>query len=193
MSETKEDLARVITPVGRIGHPSVFEATAFKGGEEKFSCTIFWKKSVPLEKMKEAAHAAKVKKWGADKSKWPKGLRNPFRDGDEKADKPGYAGTYYVRASNKYRPEVVDQNRQPISKESDEFYAGCYGRMYVQAFAYDNMGNRGVSFSLEMIQKHSDGERFSGRKSVTEVFDIIEDNESEESPTIDNEDDDAGF
>jgi hypothetical protein len=70
---------------------------------------------------------------------------------------------------------VVDQRRNAISKEDNTFFSGCYARASLVAFAYDKMGNKGVSFALQNIQKTRDGEPFSGRKKAEDEFDAIED------------------
>jgi len=97
-----------------------------------------------------------------------------FRDGDEKSDLEGYPGNIFVTASNKNKPQVIDQRKNHLTSE-EAFYAGCYARASVIAFAYDNKGNKGVSFSLQNLQKVGDGESFTGRKAAQDEFDAVED------------------
>lgn len=194
----KKDPKRVMgkdCPKFRVSFPRVFKAEAFEDQAPKFTCTMLFKSTQDLTVLKKAAHAAKVDKWGADKSKWPKKLRSPFRDGNEKEDLEGYKGMIYITASNKHRPEVVGRDLSPITEESDEFYAGCYARATLRAFAYDAKGNKGVSFSLENIQKVGEGERFSGRVKAEDSFDALDEEEDEDTDSGDDseEDDDAGF
>ncbi len=191
MAEKKEviekDPKRVVSPVGRVSFPMVFKAKAFEDQKAKFSCVLLFTKKTDLSKLIAAVDAAKADKWGSDKSKWPKSLRSPFRDGDEKQDLGGYEDTIYISASNQHRPEVVGRNLEPITEESDEFYAGCFARLALRAYAYDTKGNKGVSFSLESIQKTAEGERFSGRRKADEIFEQLDDEDAEGS------DDDGGF
>jgi hypothetical protein len=194
----EKDRQRVVTPMGRISFPKVFKAEAFKDQKPKFSCTILFKKNTDLSELKKAVHAAKVAKWGKDKEEWPKRLRSPFNDGNEKADLDGYKGMIYVTASNQHRPQVVDKNMEAIDEASGDFYAGCYGRLALRAFAYDTAGNKGVSFSLEHVQKLKDGEPFSGKPKVEDVFDEVDDGESDDDEDDgvaddEDEDDDGGF
>jgi len=192
MAEKKKDRQRVITPLARVSFPNVFKARAFeKDKEPKFSCTLLFPKNTDLTPLKKAVTAAIVEKYGPDKEKWPK-LRRPFNDGDEKADLEGYAGMIYVTASNKFKPEVVDQKMRPISEESGKFYAGCYALFSLRAFCYGGKGTPykpGVSFSLDAVQKHSDGEPFSGRLGASEVFSEIDSGEDDESNYDDDSDD----
>ncbi len=165
---------KCVTPEFRVSYPHLFKPNAFRGQEPKFSLTMIFPKSTPLkDTMRKAAFAAAEEKWGA-KEKWPKKLRMPFRDGDEEREgTDGYQDAIFVSASSKTQPGLVNQSLQPILAEKD-FYAGCYARAELIAFAYDTQGNRGVSFSLQNVQKLRDGKAFSGRKDAASVFDAVE-------------------
>jgi len=169
-------MEKVMTPKFRVSFPNVFKPTAFQVGQDpKYSVVMLFDKSCDLKALKDLARRAAVDKWGENTSKWPKGMRNPFRDGDE--EKPGvdgYENVTFVSASSKIKPGLVDSNVQPIIGE-DEFYAGCYARATLTAYAYDIAGNRGVAFGLQNIQKLADGERFSGRSSAESEFEAVED------------------
>ncbi len=189
-SKKSESLAKqkVITHEFRVSFPAVLQPKAFQDQEAKYSLVMLFPKNVDLSKpakgsansLKHAAFNAATAMWGP-KENWPKNLRMPFRDGDEKADTMGYAGHIFVTASSKNQPGLVDQSLTPILNEKD-FYAGCYARAEVAAFAYDKMGNKGVGFALMNVQKLRDGEPFSGRKAAEDVFDRVDDgSESEEN------------
>lgn len=189
----------VTTPKFRVSFPALFKAKAFQNQEPKYSIVmLFDKDSADLTAMKKAVFAAATERWGA-KEKWPKNLRLPFRDGDaEKGDQPGYENTTFVTATSKQRPMVVDQKRNPISEEDDTIYAGCYARAHINAFAYPKEGVKGISpgvtFGLNSVQKLADGERFSGRKKIEDVFDAVEEEVDDESNFgSDNADDELGF
>lgn len=168
------------SPKFRVSFPHVFEPHAFEDQQAKYSIVMLFPRNENLKELQRAVHNAAVEKWGADKAKWPKGLRMPFRDGNEKSDMAGYANTIFVSATSKQRPQVIGNKRvdgqfPTLTKEDNEFYAGCYARATLIAFAYEKMGNKGVSFSLQNIQKWADGEQFSGRKNAEDEFDDIED------------------
>lgn len=173
---------KVITPMFRVSFPQVFKPKAFESQEPKYSIVMLFDKKADLKALRLAAENAATEKWG-DKTKWPKTLRLPFKDGNEKAQLPGYEDTIVVSASSqaKYRPGVVDQARSPITEEDGTFYAGCYARAQLLAFAYDMAGNKGVSFALQNVQKMKDGEPFSGRKAAEDVFDSVEETDSTEN------------
>lgn len=178
---------KCMTPKFRVSFPAVFEPKAFEGQEAKYSVVMLFKKGeADLKAMRDAAHNVMTEKWGP-KEKWPKNLRSPFRDGDEKSDTEGYEGHVFVSASNKLKPGLVDQRANPIT-DKEAFYAGCYARATVIAFAYDTKGNKGVSFSLQNIQKLGDGPSLSGRKAASEEFDAVED-ESDDLTNYSGDDD----
>jgi hypothetical protein len=197
------DKKKVITHEFRVSFPAMFTPKAFENQEPKYSIVMLFDKKVDLSKpstnakgqalgvsMKEAAANAATEKWG-DRSKWPKNLRLPFRDGSERADTPGYEGMIFISSSSKNQPGLVDQKRQPILNERD-FYAGCYARAQLIAFAYDKAGNKGVSFSLQNVQKLRDGDPFSGRKNAEDVFDAVEDG-ADDASNYSSDSNDMGF
>lgn len=194
MSE-KMDIAlkKCTTPKFRVSFPNVFKAKSFKDQEAKFSITMLFDKKTDISELRRAARNAIVEKFGEDKTKWPKKLRMPFRDGDEeKEGVTGYENVIFVGASSKTRPGVIDREKAPITEEDDAFYAGCYARATLIAFYYDNTGNKGVSFALQNLQKLGDGEKFSGKRDAAEEFDDLE-SEDAESGSDDDSGDDAGF
>lgn len=148
---------------------------------------LFEKDGTDLTDLKRAVAAAATAEWG-ERSKWPQGLKLPFRDGDEKSDLAGYEGTTFCSASSKSRPQVIDQKLNPIVAEDESFYSGCYARATLIAYAWSNKFGKGVSFSLQNLQKLGDGEQFSGRRNATEEFDAVED-DSEDPANYDGSDD----
>lgn len=177
---------QIMTPKGRVSFPSVFtpRKPLNPADEPKYGLTLLFDLKDPevkagLEKMKEFVISVATAKWGPDKTKWPKGLRMPFRDGKEK-DFEGYGdGIIFVAASSKQKPGIVypwagtDGKPAPLTNPGD-FYAGCFARATLSAYAYDKGGNRGVAFGLRNVQKLSDGEAFSGKTAAENDFDPIE-------------------
>lgn len=185
MSTTKQqaiEAKKCVTPEFRVSFPAVFEPKSFQNQEAKYSVVMLFDKKTDLAPLKKAAANAANEKWGA-KEKWPKGLKLPFRDGNEKSDMQGYENCIFVSSSSKMKPGLVNQSLKPILNP-EEFYAGCYARAEVIAFAYDTAGNRGVSFSLQNIQKLRDGDSFSGRKDAATVFEPVADS-SEDAASYD--------
>jgi hypothetical protein len=162
-----KDKARIMTPAFRVAFPEVFKAVSYEGGDAKFSITMLFDKAEDLSALKRIASAAKKEKWGDDP---PKNLRSPFRDADEEGKETnGYAGKIFVKASTKFQPGLVDAKRQPIIDET-EFYAGCWARATVTAYAYSVKGNHGIAFNLGNVQKLKDDDSFMGGVSAADDF-----------------------
>lgn len=180
-------MSKVITPVFRVSFPNIFEARKNDlSGKEEYSLTAIFPKDADLTKMKAAAQEAMVKKWGADKNAWPTNIRSPFRDQAERAKTingkqvlpDGYvAGAVFMNFKSQQKPGVVDKNVQVII-DASEFYAGCYAIASVMAFAYDNKGNRGVSFGLLNIQKVKEGDPLGTRTKPENDFAPVEGGET---------------
>lgn len=195
-------IKKVLTPEFRVSFPQVYEPKSFNGSKEKYSVVMLFDKSkADLTALKKAVTAAALERWGS-KEKWPKGLKMPFKDGDEKSHLAGYEGMTVVTASSLQAPDVVGGRKGPdgrfpkITEASGDFYAGCYARATLIAFAYPKEGVKGispgVSFSLQNIQKLRDGEQFSGRQEAESEFDEVEDDsENEENYSSDSSDDDS--
>lgn len=187
--EKKKALARrtVVTPMGRLSFPALFEPAEFEDGSEpKYQATLLFPKKTDLSALKKAAQSAAFQQWGTkDEAKLPKGKKGvpfawPWNDGNEKEDLDGYKNHIFVRASSKRRPGVVDRDKQPITAEDDAIYAGCYVRAGLVAFAYGGPGtkyNPGVSFALNNVQKLKDGDPFGGGPTAEDQFDEWEDDE----------------
>lgn len=176
----------VMTPKFRVSYPSLFEAKDYKNdGNFKFSVTmLFDKESTDLSEIKKAFKQVCDAKWGEGNR--PKKFWNPVRDADaESIDKDGYAGHIFIKASRKAdfgAPGVVDEKRRPIIDAKD-VYGGCYGRAFVDVYAYGDKNDGGVGFGLVHFQKWGEGQPFAQNSDPTNVFDEVE---------VDNNFDDAG-
>jgi hypothetical protein len=169
----------IMTPEFRVSFPNVFRPGKViqAGAEPKYGVTMLFPKGADLSKLKAAAQAAVVEKWGADQSKWPKNLRSPFRDQGEKEFAGYEPGAVFITATSKQKPGLVDAQVQDIIEES-QFYAGCYARATVRAFAYDQAGNSGVAFGLQNIQKLREGEPLGGRTKPSQDFEPVDTGEN---------------
>lgn len=166
---------KVITPEFRVSFPNVFRpAKPMEGsnGEPKYTLTMLFPKDADLSKLKAAAKEAATEKWGADQAKWPKNLRLPFRDQGEKEFEGYEAGGIFITATSKQKPGLVDSQVQDIIEESG-FYAGCYAKASVRAFAYDTAGNRGIAFGLGNVQMTRHGDPLGGRSRPTDDFEPV--------------------
>ena len=183
-------MSKVNTPQFRVAFPQVFQPKKNDlNGKDEYSVVALFAPGTDLKALKIAAQEAIIKKFGADKAKWPKGMRSPFRDqGDREKENDdgvmvmpqGYVkGAIYLNLRSSQKPGVVDNQVQDII-DSSEFYGGCYAIASINAYAYNQKGNKGVSFGLGNIQKIKDGDAFGNRTKPEEDFTAVAGSEAGE-------------
>lgn len=197
MAKKEEDPKRCTTPEGRLSFPDLVKPRAHKDkpDDKKFNASLLLPKKVSLKELRASIDVAGREKWGDDYEKFKKSKKfhYPIMDGDEKEDLDGYAGMNVVKATTKIRPVVVDRDRNPIEVEelAEKVYAGCYVRLAVRAYGWENpeFKTRGVSLTLELVQFLRDGERFGGGPAAEDVFDDLEEEETEDADEVEEDDD----
>lgn len=171
----------VMSPIGVLCFPSLFDAKAsVQGGNPRFSCILLFDadavKSTAYQNLRAAVQEAAAEKWGNAKAADPqfmRSLRLPFRAASEK-DYVGFdKGEVYIspwKSGTDARPGIVDVNGKDILVPGD-VWAGQLARATLRAFAYEQSGNKGVSFGLEHLQiVKQDMPRIDGRRSAEQAF-----------------------
>ena len=164
----------------RISFANIWEPKAINGGDEKYSVSCLIPKSdkKTIARIQKAVEAAKedgkTRKWGG---KIPPNLKLPLRDGDiDRPDDENYEDCFFLNASSKDAPQVVDRKVNPIL-DPMMVYSGCYCNVSVNFYAFNANGNRGVAAGLGNVQFVRDGERLSGKASADADFDALEDDD----------------
>ncbi|MBT2287999.1 DUF2815 family protein [Paenibacillus albidus] len=175
MATTNKD-TKVVTGKVRFSYCHIFKPQAMEVGQDpKYSLCILIPKSdkETLKKIQAAINAAIE----AGKSKWggktPPNLKKPLRDGDTEKDTddyPEYKGHYFINATSKQKPGVIDRDKQEVL-DSTEVYSGCFGRVSLNFYAFDTKGNKGIAAGLNNVQKIADGDYLGGRSSAEDDFD----------------------
>ena len=172
---------KFITPEVVLSYPHFDKAQEPQnpGDKPKFSGVFVFPNRESLEVAYQAALAAAIEKWGAQKG--PKmvtigGKGSTFRN-DVEGKYP--AGTIYISARSESKPGLVYRHAGPDGKKpalvedekiKDVFYPGAIVKAQLVAFAYDKNTNKGVGFALNHVQKWADGERLDGRTPADEAF-----------------------
>lgn len=155
---------KIITPEFRGVFVNLFRPKGFKNadgteGTRNYTIQAAFPPSADLSALKEQAKTAAQEKWG---DKIPKGMNSPFRENGELDNpKAGIDEDWVIVTFNAkedaFTPKnnVVDANAQPILDET-ECYSGAWYRAQIQAYAYDQKGNKGVAFGLRNVQKLKD-------------------------------------
>lgn len=162
-------MAKLTTPVFRASYANVWEPAPTQSGELKYSISMIFPKDTDLSAIRAAIKQCITDKLGPDEKKWPKGLKNPLRDGDTDRDADEYQNAFFMNAASKNQPGIVGPDVQPLL-DRDEFYSGCWARATINFFYYDKNGNRGVGVGLNNLMKVKDDARFDGRASATSDF-----------------------
>ena len=135
--------------------------------------------STDLSTLKKAAEQVARAFWP---NGLPKNMRLPWRKnseletpvqglGDDGAD---WVVMTFSSPGNQVRPGVCDARVQEIIHE-EEIYSGCWLRAQVRPFAYDQAGNKGVSFALQNVQKMGDDKHLGASKPpVNQAFGQVE-------------------
>ena len=160
---------RVVTGKVRFVYCSVMSARRNElNGKDEFSTQVLVPKSdaETVNALKAAAKEALVAKFG---DKVPKNVRNPMRDGDTETKTDGsplgkeYAGCYFFNTKSNNKPGAVDANGQDLIGASD-IVSGDFGRVSLNAYAYSQAGNNGVSYGLNNVMLVSKGEPLGGAR-----------------------------
>lgn len=178
---------QVVTGEVRLSYVNLFEARKMKETDEvaKYSVTILIPKNTPdgqktIALIKQAIQKAAEK--GAQKhfnGRVPTNVNNTLRDGDTETDdlgdlknikNPEIAGHMFMRLSTKYKPKVLNAQRQEIINPL-EIYSGCWGKVSLSCYAYSGDGKRGVSAVLHNVLMTREGEPLVTRLSGDEFED----------------------
>ena len=178
----KKRPTEVITGICTFSYLNCWEPKAAYGGTPKYSVSLIIPKSdtQTVEKIRAAIKAAYEDGQGTLKGNSRtvpefSEIHNPLRDGDsERSKDEAYRDSWFVNATSKEQPGIVDANRQHILDRS-EMYSGVKGRASLNFYAYSKNGNRGISCSLYHLQKIADGTPLGGRSRAEDDFDDDED------------------
>jgi len=172
------------TPIGILSFPVLFSPKAVvPGAEPRFSLNLLFdaaaQKSTEFAALKRAVIAAIDEKWGNGKGQdkaFIARLHLPFLAcKDVTYDGYDILNGVFIRPWSKNKPGIVDAQRQEITVAGD-VWAGQHVRCTVNPFAYEQTGNRGISFGLNNVQVcRTDGKRLDGRRAANQDFDDYED------------------
>lgn len=163
----------------RLSYPFLFKVNSFNGSEGKYSAEFIFDKEQDkdqIEQIKkivlELCQEKFKSKLSADKI--------CFKDGDL-TEREDLKGKYFLRASNRNRPLVLNKDRHPLAEEDAVIYAGCYVNAIVSLWCQDNNYGKRINATLDGVQFAKDGEPFAS-KAATSVndFDVV----AEETTTL---------
>ena len=172
----------VVTPKARMAFPELLEPKKDLNNRVVYSMTLLIPNTEDISELRAAAEEAALKKW-PKKETWKQlNLKFPFTDGNTKgkvdADgnfkiHKGYENAIVInvrRTEKSGPPVVVAANPQISVTDPAEIYGGRWCRAQINAFAYDQAGNKGVSFGLNMVQVLEHDEPLGASSNPASVF-----------------------
>lgn len=154
---------------------------AAEGAEKKYSVTVIVPKTDKenLSAISAASKAAKEGRWGA---KLPPNLRSPVRDGDEK-DADGnfvrgeeFRNAYYMNVASKKPVDVkIMMGGKLVNCPPEHMVSGYYGSVMANLYAYEAVGNKGVSAGLNGLTITKRGEPLGRRLDWEQAMEGAED------------------
>jgi len=179
-----------VTVKAVLSYVNIFEPYIDPKGKDKpkYKCLLLIDKS-------DKASVAKIKaaiKYVEDKmviekyaGKKPKKIKNSFGDGDEDKEGEEYEDRHYINVSKLVKPIIVDRKMRNIT-DPEEVYSGCIANVAIEFYYYWRDDAKGITASLEAIQKISDGEPLgASRVKAEDVFAEMEDADDEDYDDLD--------
>lgn len=180
---------KVISPLAILSYPHLaLPQPSTDGKAPKYSATLIFtpdtlsdpKEKALFDAMQRAAIAAIEAKWPGKSELHLKSesFKKGFRRDAESKNYP--KDSIFVNVRSAQQPGIVFSHagldgkpeKMPAEKIKDEMYPGVIVRASLAAFAYDNNGNKGVSFGLNNLQKIRNGERMDGRVAAENEFTV---------------------
>lgn len=175
--KAKRTGTKVLTGEIRLSYCHLNEPYGMEGQEPKYSVSVIIDKkdTETLKAINDSIAEAKEAGKGKWNGKIPPVLKTPLRDGDvERPDDEAYKNAYFLNASSKNKPGVVDKYVNPIL-DPMEVYSGCYARVTLNFYAFNAAGNKGIACGLGNVQKLRDGDSLGGVTRAENEFEAIED------------------
>lgn len=164
---------KVHTNAVRLSYAHIWEPSAIEEGmEKKYSTSILIRKDdkETLDVIEKAIEAAKQEGKAKLGGKIPAKLKTPLRDGDEeRPDDESYANHYFLNASSKTKPGILNLGKQPITNE-EEVYSGAWVIASLNFYAFNTSGNKGIAVGLNNLIKVADDTKLSGGVSAEDDF-----------------------
>jgi len=163
----------ILTPEARLSFANLFrpKVSRFDATKSNYSCVLVFAPGIDITALKNLIWRAAVEAFGEAKARaiplenWPFKV---LKENDAKI--PGFPeGSVAINCQSQFPPGLCDQARQAVI-DPNVIYSGCYVHATVNAFAWERVGKRGVSFGLGNMQKIKDGPRLDNRRTIEQDF-----------------------
>jgi len=156
----------------RLSFPQLFQPQVQQDGKKTFGASFLFPATHPAKaEIAAAMKAVAQNKWGnkadAELNALIAGGRVCLRDGATKAY-DGYQNNWFISASSKTRPQVIDKDTSPLDESSGRPYGGCFVVASIEVWAQDNAYGKRINATLRWVQFMNDGESFGGGTPVSQ-------------------------
>lgn len=155
-----------------LSFPELFEPKSFAPGmPPKFQAAFVFDPSskegaANIKKVTAAIKAVLVEHYGGADG-IPKGFKPCLKDNaTENKEYEGYEGKWFLNASNRTRPTVVNRDLSPITENDDILHPGCLVNASIQLWVQDNQYGKRVNATLRAVQYVDKGEVWGGAAPV---------------------------
>jgi len=157
----------------RMVYPSIFEKNVYKGVEGKYMATFLLPKTdVKQKKMIDEHIARKLQSAGFSVDRDKRFITDGDLKNEGKAEPNElHDGMWIIKASSNNRPQTFDRKRNPVTKEDDVLYSGCYVNLVLDCWIQNNTYGKRANANLCGIQFFRHGEVVtSGMIDTTNKF-----------------------
>lgn len=162
---------KVVTGRVRVAYPNLFTPRPKYGDPSKteYSCMVLIPKrdKATVDKVRAAMKSVAVAKWG--ESVKMSDIKLWLQDGDQSDKGEAFEDHFFINLKTKNKPGVLGTDHQPML-DPDELQSGDYARVSFNAYTYDNVGGKGVSFGLHNVMKLADGDPIGSRAKAETDF-----------------------
>ena len=156
----------------RLSFPNLFTTEPFAGEDTgKYSATLLLHKEDNALDLKSLGKA--IKDLMTENKVSLLSEKICLKDGKSKSY-DGYDGCWYIKASTKIKPVLLDRSKKPIEQEG-VIYAGCYVNALVNIWYQNNQFGKRINAQLIALQFAAAGEPFgmsggAAQQGVLEAF-----------------------
>lgn len=143
-----------------------------KGQPKKYSMKVLIPKSDTASvttvdaAIQQAFQQGLAEKWN---NATPPDMTVAYYDGDAPGRRPEEAGHMVLSTASLRKPGVYNEQVQPVI-DPEFIYSGCWVNVQLNAYPFKKVGNTGISFGLNMVQKARDGEPLGTQVDPNSVF-----------------------
>jgi len=170
MKSTNSEVIKLVKC--NLSFPELFEPKEFAPGmKAKYQAAFVFDPSskegaANIKKVNNAIKAVLAEHYGGSDG-IPKGFKLCLKNNEtEQKEYEGYEGKWFLTASNRTRPTVVNRDLSPITADDNILHPGCVVNASIQLWVQDNQYGKRVNANLRAVQFVEAGDVWGGSAPV---------------------------